>query len=216
VTTDLEKVEAAIGADVVVAATAWLPNLATFEPARMSDAEAGSLIDGLKILKVAQQRLDDEQRDLLAPFNAGLQRIRARFASVVDPLKAGILRGKRILQEREAKLEADRRAAQAEADRVARAAAARNATQGGPVRPPVAIQVPVRENVQAGAFGRATGRQTLKVELEDAAKLAALCPWLLRLDEGMARLELRARREQDPEAQLPGVRAWYEKGVAIG
>ena len=211
-----QQAAAALESQAVVAAQSWLPHLATYDPARMSDADAASLIDGLKIVSVAQKKIEADQKDLIDPLNTAMQRIRARFATVLDPLKLAMARGKAILRERDDRLETDRRIAQAEADRLAREAAARNATQGGPVRPPVAVQVPVRENVQAGAIGRATGRQTLKVALEDPAKLAAECPWLLRMDEAAARLELRARRERDPKAELPGVRSWWERGVAIG
>lgn len=208
--TALERVEAALKVDLVLAAQQAAARVVEFDPATMTDADEARLADAGTIVTKAIAKIEAEKKEITQPaYHAWKQLIAlvdAKAKPVLDALtKARAEYADLYRQRQRIKLEAAARA-----EREAREVEARAAADGVPAA--VEPVVPPRGTV-AGGIGKATARRgPAKFKVTDLQAAVKAYPHLFVLDEAKARVELRAARVRNPDLGATGMTGleWWE------
>jgi hypothetical protein len=215
----MEKVQAALQVDLVVAAQEYALTLSTFTPESMTDADDTSLVDRGTVISKALKKLTEDRTEIHRGFDELKSKTTRRMSDIIITLtaakaEAGEIYTRRQRMKREA---AERQQEQARLAAEAAATAAAEDSSSAPAPPPAEVPVEVPKNRTEGAVGTATGRKgPAKFKVLDWALVAQHYPHLLLLDEAKARVELRAAQIKDPAATLAGLEFWHPESVSFG
>lgn len=219
--TDLQRVNAALQEPAVTNALSWESMLDSYDPATMTLDDQESLADAMKKIQLATSYLEDEQKRLTAPFTLGLQQIRDKFRPALDGLRRARKKADDILRGAKRAAEQRLRQEQAEAERKAREAAEKAKAEGID-RPPMRAlvrQMPshmaARSNIVRGRSGDVVGHKTIKWKITNMREFAQAYPHAVQEITSTVRLEIRAARERDPDAKLPGIEWWLEDDFSV-
>ena len=227
--TALERVEAALKVDVVIAGQQAAEALNTYRVEDITQDDLAGIADRGTVIASAVKKLESEQSEVLAPFRDGIARIQARFTQVLGPLKTAKDRYARLYVDAKAllarKAEDERRAAEAAAAAAAKEQAAEDSAAYGDDAPldipSVAVRVEAPANTARGAVGAAVGVKDVEVEMVDVTLVAKHFPSLLLLDRAAAKKLVKAEEARAKAAgakpSVPGLAwVWTERTTFRG
>jgi hypothetical protein len=183
-----------------------------------SREELGTATDLVKLIKTRHREIDAERDGLVRPLNGTVDKINARFKTILAPLKAaeeGIKAKMLAFQQEEARQAAEARRVAEEAAKKAEEEAERLAEESDraslPTQP---LAVPEPLPVPRTTYGAYGGVSTLKkswtFELLDIAALAAARPDLIVVDTAKVNAEIKGRG-----GDIPGLRVYEKEIISI-
>ena len=221
--TALARVEAALQADVTVAAQQMAMGLDTFDPEKMSDADCAALVDRGTVISIGLRKLTEDRAEVNRGFDELKRKTTAKLSAIIEELTAAKKQAgdlytayRRIVTERVAAAEREQRRL---ADEAAKATT-KDGPAGAPAPPAAVVEsVPVQNTVKSG-LGQASGRKQLMVKMVDAKLVAERYPHLLELVNSAALIEARAmltrckndEKKMAEEMLKGGIEAWYAEG----
>lgn len=202
----------------IVSTVAELCEVASFTPVKSHD-ELSKATDLVKLIKTRHKEYDTERTGLVKPLNDTVDKINARFKTILAPLKAaedGIKAKMLSFQQEEGRKAAEARLVMEEHARKEREEAERLAAESDRAPLPLAMAAPLPEPAPAAktAYGSYGGVSTVKKlwtwELLDIAELAASRPDLLMVDAVKVNAEIKGRG-----GDIPGLRIFERETIAI-